>query len=115
MDTSNLHTSHPSVPEAMLKIDGSSSTVGEPEPRVHMAMGGERPQNSHMASEMDGSSELKFYPEAPSHLHGKAKSKLVVINTKGQIAAATNSDDAKAPEYVWDMHALRLEQPLKEV
>jgi hypothetical protein len=41
MNTSNLQTSHPSVPEAMLKIDGSSSTIGELEPRVRMAMGGE--------------------------------------------------------------------------
>jgi hypothetical protein len=32
MNTSNLHTSHPSVLEAMLKINGASSTVGEPEP-----------------------------------------------------------------------------------
>jgi hypothetical protein len=28
MNTSKLHTIHPSVPEAMLKIDGASSTIG---------------------------------------------------------------------------------------
>jgi hypothetical protein len=43
--TSKLHTSHPRVTEAMVKIDGGSSTIGELEPRLHMGMGGERPQS----------------------------------------------------------------------
>jgi hypothetical protein len=38
-----------------------------------------------------------------------------VIDTKVQIAAVTKSDDAKFPEYLWEMCALRLERPLKEV
>jgi hypothetical protein len=54
-------------------------------------------------------------PTDPSHLDGKTKSKLGVIDIKGQIAATTKSDDVKAPEYLWDMRALRLERPLKDV
>jgi hypothetical protein len=80
-----------------------------------MAMGGERPRSPQMASEMDGSSELQLYPAASSHLDGKTKSKMGVIDTKGQISAATKSDDAKVPEYLWNMRALRFERPLKEV
>jgi hypothetical protein len=80
-----------------------------------MAMGGEKPRSPQMVREMDGSSELQLYPAAPSHLYGKTKSKLGVIDTKGQIAAEMKSDDAKVPEYVWDVRALRLERPLKEV
>jgi hypothetical protein len=80
-----------------------------------MAIGGERPRSPQMVSEMDGSLELQFNPEAPSHLDGKTKSKLVVIDTKVHIAAATTYDDAKVPEYLWDMRALSLERPLKEV
>jgi hypothetical protein len=107
MNTSNLHTSHPSVPEAMLKNYGSSSTIGELEPQVRMAMGGERPRIPHMVSDIDGSSELKLNPEAPYHLDGKTKIKFGVIYTKGQIVAATKSGDEKVPEYLWDMRALR--------
>jgi hypothetical protein len=103
MNTSKLHTSHPSVPEAMLKIDGASSTIGELEPRVRMSMGGERPRIPQMVSEMDGLSELQVNPASPSHLDVKTNSKLGVIDTKGQITTATKSDDAKVPEYLWDM------------
>jgi hypothetical protein len=68
-----------------------------------------------MVSEMDGSSKLQFNTTAPYHLDGNTKIKLGVIDIKGQIATATKSDDAKVPEYLWDMHALRLERPLKYV
>jgi hypothetical protein len=110
MNYYNLHMSHPSVPEAMLKIDGASSTVGKPEPRmrIRMAMGSEQPRIPQMVSEMDGSLELQLYLSAPSQLDGKTKIKLGLIDNKGQIAAATKYDDAKVPEYVWDMRALRL-------
>jgi hypothetical protein len=80
-----------------------------------MAMGGERPRSPQMVSEMEGLSELQFNSAAPSHLDGKTKNKLGVIDTKGQIAAATKCGDAKVTEYLWDMRALRLERSLKEV
>jgi hypothetical protein len=35
-----------------------------------------------MASEMDASTKPQFGPEPPSHLDGKTKSKLGVIDTK---------------------------------
>jgi hypothetical protein len=82
---------------------------------VRMSMGGERPRSSQMVSEMDGSSELQFNPGDPSHLDGKTNRKLAVIATNGQITAAMKSDDAKVPEYLWDMRALRLKPPLKKV
>jgi hypothetical protein len=66
-----------------------------------------------MVSEIDESSEHQLCPETPSHLDGKTKSKLGVIDTRGQISAAMKSDDAKVPEYLWDMYALGLERPLK--
>jgi hypothetical protein len=109
MNTYKLHTSHPRAPEAMVKIDGGSYTIGELEPRLDIGMGGELPRNPQMVSEMDGSSKLQFNPAAPSHLDGNTKNKLGVIGINGQIAAAMNSDDAKVPEYLWDMRALRLE------
>jgi hypothetical protein len=68
-----------------------------------------------MVSDIDGSLELQFNPSAPYHLDGNTKSKLGVIDTKGQIAAARKSDSAKVPEYLWDTRALKLERPLKEV
>jgi hypothetical protein len=109
INTSKLHKSHLRVSEAMVKIDGGSSTIGELEPRLHMGMGGERPRGPHMVSEMDGSSKLQFNPTDPSSLDGKIKSNLGVIDIKGQIVAATKSNDAKVPEYyLWDMHALGL-------
>jgi hypothetical protein len=64
---------------------------------------------------MDGSSKLQFNPTDPSNLDGKTEIKLGVIDIKGHIAAATKSDDAKVPEYLWDMRALRLERPLRDV
>jgi hypothetical protein len=99
----------------MVKIKGGSSTIGELEPRLHMGMGGERPRSPPTVSEMDGSSQIQFNPTALSPLDGKMKSKLGMIDIKGQIAAATKSDDAKIPEYVWDIRTLRLERPLKDV
>jgi hypothetical protein len=107
MKTSKLHMSHLRVPEDMVKIDGGSYTIVELEPRLHMGMGGERPQSPQMVSEMDGSSELQFNPTATSYLDGNTKIKLGVIDMKGQISATTKSDDAKIPEYLWDMRALR--------
>jgi hypothetical protein len=70
MDTSNLHTSRLSVPKAILKIYGASSTVGEPEPRAHMAMGGEQPRIPQMVSEMDRLLENQLYPADSYHLDG---------------------------------------------
>jgi hypothetical protein len=55
---------------------------------VRKAMGGEQPRRPQMVSVMDGSSELQFNPESPSHLYGKTKINLGVIDTKGQISAA---------------------------
>jgi hypothetical protein len=75
---------------------------------MHLTMGSDQPQSPQMVSEMDGSSELQFYPAAPSHLDGKTKIKLGVIDNKGHIDAATKSDDAKVPEYLWYMRELRL-------
>jgi hypothetical protein len=72
---------------------------------MRMATGRERPRSPQMVSDMDGSPELQFYPEAPYHLDGKTKIKVGVIDTNGQISAATNS---KVPECLWDIHALRL-------
>jgi hypothetical protein len=115
MNTSKLHMSHQRVPEDMVKIDGGSSTIGELEPRLHMGMGGEQPQSPQMVNEMDELSKLQLNPTSQSPLDGNIKSKLGVIDIKGQIATATNSDDAKVPEYLWDMRALRLERPLKDV
>jgi hypothetical protein len=68
-----------------------------------------------MVSEMDGSYTLQFNPAAPSSLDGKTKSKLGVIDIKGQITAATKFDDVKVPEYLWDMCELRLKRRLKDV
>jgi hypothetical protein len=76
ISTSKLHTSHPRVTEAMVKIDGGSSTIGELEPRLHMGMEGERPRSPQMVSEMDCFSKLQFNPTSPSPLDGKIKSKL---------------------------------------
>jgi hypothetical protein len=64
---------------------------------------------------MDGSSKLQFNPTDPYHLDGNTKSKLGVIDIKGQISVATKSDDVKVPEYVWDMCALRQYRPLRDV
>jgi hypothetical protein len=115
MNTYKFQTSHPSVPEDIVQIDGGSSTIVELEPRLEMGMGGERPRSPQMVSEMDGPSKLQFNPTAPSPLDGNIKSKLGMIDIKGQIAAATKSDDANVPEYLWDMRALGLERPLKDM
>jgi hypothetical protein len=64
---------------------------------------------------VDGSSKLEFNPTSPSPLDGNIKSKLGVIEIKGQIAVATKYDDAKVPEYLWDMRALGLKRPLKDL
>jgi hypothetical protein len=109
MNTSKLHTSHLRVLEVMVKIDGGSFTIGEREPRLHRGMRGERPRSPQRVSDMNGSSKLQFNPTAPFQLDGKIRSKLGAIGVKDQIAAATKSDDAKVPEYLWDMRALGLE------
>jgi hypothetical protein len=65
-----------------------------------MGMGGEQPRSPHMVRDMYGSSKFQLNPTAPSPLDGNIKSKLGVIDIKGQISAAMKSDDVKVPEYL---------------